>query len=271
MKKYKEKTLEFSEDVDFIYNKSNLNLFVNWFNESKKNNKIIIPTNILKSFKNSSNVSLVLYKGNTKNLPSSLSKKANKINSCSILVGIFPFNSNYDPIKKQIWISCFYRSFKLLYNEKITLFNELKYLLSPSDFKIFCNEFSSSTLKARISHEISHWLNDSLYNLHITNQFNLIPKNSKYNGLTKSYLDSEIDGYIHGIKEIKKQVPKWEKIGWNDLFIMYSSLIEMIRKINKIEGKEEVENFLKKLIKRMHRENLLNSKLKSFPIYKKFL
>jgi len=140
-----------------------------------------------------------------------------------------------------------------------------------SDYELFLNEITEHKLKATIAHELSHWISDSLYNSQIKKTINLAIKLDKHikevlrvEDVNMSYF--EIDAQIHGIKQIKRKKNKyWDTYTLTDLFFMYPPLRATTTVLYNKYSKEVLDIWLKNLITRMNRENLLGKNMKKFP------
>jgi hypothetical protein len=73
----------------------------------------------------------------------------------------------------------------------------------------------------------------------------------------------EIDAQIHGIKQLKQSKKKeWDSRSLEDVILQYSLLKRIVDDIYGNYNKDILNIWLKDLVKRMHRENLLGKNMK---------
>lgn len=259
-----EKTFNVSADIDYIYKrafKKPIDLFKKGkYHEFAKfvfGSKKIMGDYIFDNFTSS-------------DLKSKTSQKADKMKPVRIYCGISSKGNMYDPIINNIVLSINYSAFNLLRDANFDI-NIVKEQLKPTgNFDQFLSEFSETKIKSSIYHEISHWLNDTLHNLNIMRRAekaieykSLKPVLGKHKDVNLT--DFEVDAQVHAIKQMKRQNRKrWDELTWYDLTTMNPSLREIFRKLFFITQKERKEYF-KRLMKRLHRENLLGDKMKKSP------
>jgi len=264
-----EKTFNINKDVNMIYNLSGFKFFVKFFNNVLKGKTVKLPDNLERIIKKKKD--LVFETFTSDQLKDKDSKKAHEINPVVIVTGIFENGPFYSPINSYIQISLNYAVLKILADIKIINKTNLQYILPVSDYELFLNEITEHKLKATIAHELSHWISDSLYNSQIKKTINLAIKLDKHikevlrvEDVNMSYF--EIDAQIHGIKQIKRKKNKyWDTYTLTDLFFMYPPLRATTTALYNKYSKEVLDIWLKNLITRMNRENLLGKNMKKFP------
>jgi len=216
-------------------------------------------------------------------LPSKQAKEASKANPVVISCGIFRGGNYYRPKEEFIaqgykapgggemdrgWISLSLHGGAL----GIIMSNSMNQL-PASQLKAFMNEFTDSRIKATIAHEISHWMNDTFHNFHITKDLRIARELNKpeYMKLHKKDVNMthfEIDAQIHGIKQLKMQYRKrWDEFTLKDVYFFYNSLRYMGGQIYANYGKQIGDIWQKLLVKRMVREKLLGKNMKGFAKY----
>ena len=112
-----------------------------------------------------------------------------------------------------------------------------------------------------------HFVSDTLYDRHITN---LLDKNKTYKNyhllkqkdVNMTYF--EIDAQIHGIKELKKNMIKeWNRLSLEEIFRMYTALHDIAETLYNKYGEKVLTLWLKNLIMRMNRENILGKNMET--------
>jgi len=230
-------------DVDLIYNL----YFKNFVDNLKKTNKLNwgdvkrdrITTNILKN---------------------PISIKAHSINPCEILINTEP--NHYDPNNHKIAISISTMGLDLVANHDGDLTQA--YNAIPDEQKIrFLNDFTEARIKGSIHHELTHWLDDTLNNQHITNFLNKRATKTAAELQTQAYAKPinthslERQAQIHNIKQLyNKNKDIWNDMSFQDMINMMPSLTFVNRLPEKI--KKQWERDIKM---RMYRENLLGKNM----------
>ena len=122
-------------------------------------------------------------------------------------------------------------------------------------------EFTEIKLKTSIRHELTHWIDDSLNNLHMTNIFKQGDRKKFFEflsaGTTDPYLGHiEIEAAVAVIDEIRIQIgnTKYFSLTWDEL-LDYSPNLKLL---NDRLGKP----WRRKILSRMARENLLSQSLR---------
>lgn len=146
-------------------------------------------------------------------------------------------------------------------------FNQLKKIIPLHQLQKIKNIMKESYIKSMIYHELSHWLNNTIHNNHISKVIELAKKYQNPDILKLKTKDVnlthfEIDAQIHGIKQTKRDYnKKWDNLTLNQLFTIYPSLSFIYDDVKEY-GKEITDIWIKTLIKRMDREKLLGKNMR---------
>jgi len=292
-----EKTFNINADVDYVYKLG----FKKVLDVYKKKSLIEFVEFIYKNYPTSTG-DRTFYTINSGMLKSRQCKKADEENPIMIYCGLYPYSS-YIPEEKVIRIALHKGAFGLFsYNAD---WDQVKRdVPNKAQFERLEHEFTPTNVKGAIYHELSHWLNDTLHNKHITNKLNksvemddrkfLLGKHTNVN-----FTDFEVDAQIHAIKQIKRDnKKKYDKFTWKDLFTrkpalqgVWQELVKVLEdkrmkffqkysknratqgiwdKIEKKELKVQ-KDFFKDFTKRLNREGLLVKGLTKFPTAKELL
>jgi hypothetical protein len=219
----------------------------------------------------------------SEDLPSKSAKEASKVNPTVIFCGVFKKGNYYVPQEsaKQTTKGIDRSIISLSLNPSALHFALTGGIKEPAaqamevsgQMKSFRQEFKPQRIKATIAHELSHWMNDTFHNYHITNMLKLARELSdlEINKLGKKDVNMthfEIDAQIHGIKQLKRSISKiWNELEIKDVLFRYNSLRHMGTVIYKGHGKEIGDIWQKLLIKRMSREKLLGKNMRKFAKY----
>jgi hypothetical protein len=249
-----EKTFKITADVNYVYKVGGFEKFLKEFKKDKNNfpsaNRIRHGEDILFTIIDSDKLKTID------------AKKANLANPVIISCGVFDKGSFYIPGEKQLSIS-FHHPVLSIYA------NRTEDTLPPSQLKRFNNEITEHRIKAAISHELSHWISDSLYNTHIGK---LIQRAEELKSDDIMKLDKkdvnmtyfEVDAQIHGIKELKRKFKsKWDDFTLYDIFEKYPSLNSIASHLYQY-GQDILNIWQKMLLKRMAREKLLGKNMRNF-------
>jgi hypothetical protein len=241
-----EKTFAIGADVDYIYKKY-FKKAIDDFKKGKKETIVNFPTS----------------KFSTDDLKSQKAKKAHEINPLIIYIGIFDCCS-YNPVESIIRLTFNMSAVNLL---KANDIKKIKYLLSDEEYKRYLNEFSSSSIKGSIYHELSHWLNDTFHNKNILKRIQKSKNINSYKPLTRFnvtvFSDYELDAQVHALKQLKRDYKKdWDDLTWNDVIIRKPSF-DFIKRTLKSSSNKARNDYKKRLLKRLNREKLLGKGLKN--------
>lgn len=276
-----EKTFSIGRDVNFIYKEGYFEKFLKEVHKYKLDpngvdkllNKSYFKSEI-KKIKDGKSVMFTQIK--SEQLKSKDCQMAHKLNPCIIDCGVFTDGSWYRPKKvihmlgakdfnySHIQVSLHHNAFNIALNFNTDY-------VPPQEYKVFVSEFNPVRAKESIAHEISHWLNDTMHNYHIsdlvvTAQELNRPDMLKLGKKNVNMTHFELDAQIHAIKQLKM---KYKKDIWNlktlrDVFIEYASLWSIAQGLYKEHGKEVFNIWQKALIKRMDREKLLGKNMRNF-------
>lgn len=227
------------DDVDLLYNK----FFKADIDEVKRTG--ILTKDLFKK-----------YEIDTSILKNPKSIKTHKLNPCEIFIN--SGSNGYMPSKQIIRLSIN----KNAVNHVIDDHNgNLKNAIDDisDDLKdSLNNEFEEHKIKGSIHHELTHWIDDTLYGSHINKFINKNIEDRKYDGITVNTLPFEINGQIHAIKQLKKKhEDKWNYITFRDLLKFSPPLLQIYKSL----PYDDKNEWIKKIKKRMHREGLLGRKM----------
>lgn len=227
------------DDVNLLYNK----FFKSDIDEVKRTG--VITKNLFKE-----------YKIDTSILKNPKSIKTHKLNPCEILIN--HGGNSYNPVKHIIILSINKNAVDHIidnYDGNLKeavddAYDDLKDSLN--------NEFEEHKIKGSIHHELTHWIDDTLYGSHIDKYLKKNNIDKKYNRITVNTLPFEINAQIHAIKQIKnKNEDKWDDLTFGNLIKISPSLFQIYRTLS---YDDKIE-WIKKLKKRMYREGLLGKKM----------
>lgn len=268
-----EKTFNISKDVDYIYKRC----FASMMKEIKKHSDFSEDdiTKLLNGKHGKFFRDVLSYSDSTldtidsSELPSKQAQEAHWANHANIRCGVFADANYYKPLKPgycMIQISINPTAFALALNGKETIEKNVP----PNLLSQFYNDLEPARIKVSISHEISHWLNDTFHNFHISKLLKIAkelskPEMVKLHKKDVNMTHFEIDAQIHGIKQLKKSHRKdWDNMNLKDVFHLYTSLNYMAKQILGNYGKDVFNVWQKLLMKRMAREKLLGKNMRSF-------
>jgi hypothetical protein len=263
MKRFKEyiqeKTFSIDKDIDYIYNK--------YFKKrilSIKKGTYNFPTN-----------EKIFGTMNSKELPSKVAQKATNIKPITINIGILNAGNGYRPLDNEMILSLNINATKLFKEFNVNKISDLKDTLG-SQYNRFKNEFEESNIKGSIGHELSHWINDTLYNLNITKNVKRVSKELDYETKMDIFKMGEknvniafreIDAQVHAIKQLKKDYKQnWNELGIEDIMTIKPSFNGVFKDVHAL-GKDDYDKYMKRLLKRLDREKLLGKNMKYIPYY----
>jgi hypothetical protein len=262
-----EKTFDIDSDVNLVYKLGKFDSIIEYTNHFIQGKYDSFPKNIKDYLINGEEITLSSFSTNV--LKNEECKKANEVNSMQIKCGIYSDGSLYDSKNKLILISLNYDLFDVFNIYLKYGIGRVKILLGNSNFKLSMNEITSTKIKTSISHELSHWLDDTFHNKFLTKLIDLADTLDdsdilllKQKNVNMTYF--EIEAQIHGIKQLKKmKIDNWDKYTLDNVFSRYSSLQQIAKDIYSKFGKLILNIWVKNLTKRMARENLLGKNMKS--------
>jgi hypothetical protein len=239
-----EKTFAIGQDVDFIYNKA-YKKFFNALQKGDKNPFKFLSTVIISS----------------SDLKSKQSKKADKINPIKIYCEYDQTGNYYSALQNLIHLTPNVGAIQIHLNHQQPE-NTLQ-------FDAFENELNGVKMKNTIYHELSHWLDDTLHNFHIKKNikhaYDFKDNPKKFWKIRKeghediNATDIEINAQIHAIKQLKRQYRKeWNELNFKTMIRKDGSLYAIFKSLSPKERNE----WVKKLLSRMHREKLLGKNMR---------
>lgn len=202
------------------------------------------------------------YQGdNTNILNSEDSIKANETNRCELIINNRLGNA-YRPSTKTIFLSANRNAINYVLNEFNGDYNDaLDSLKGGNQYNSFKMEFTEERIKGSIHHELAHWIDDTNNNQHINKRTQIATKlgTQDINNVPVDSTKMEIQGQIHNIKQIyNKYKENWNELSLRDLFNLTPTLNLIFNRLNDSYKKQ----WLKDLILRMNRENLLGDKMR---------
>lgn len=196
----------------------------------------------------------------TSNLKSELSKKADKINPCTIMINVG--KNYYSPNGRLISISTNFNAIDFVISDFGGNLSDAIRGLGNNHLAISLkNEFTTSRIKGSIHHELSHWIDDTLHNQHIKKR--AIRASELGVGMTKGDIPinadkMEIQGQIHNVVQLKKQYSNlWDTMSFDDLVKLSPTLYTIA---NELQG-DVKKSWKINLLKRMYREGLLGKNM----------
>jgi len=268
-KKYllNEKTARIGADVDMIYKLS----FLKYEKIFKKDDLQLFIKEI-QSTNNIGNGQFIFNTFNSSILKSRDCRMAHDINPINIQCGLLNGNF-YRPIDKMIQISLNMSATNILIMHKIKNIDDLSKVIKNSDIlERIQSEFDGKSIKGSIYHELSHWIDDSKHNFHITKMIKKASELQSTDIMKKDgsvvFTDYEIEAQVHAIKQLKREFNKsWDFITWNDI-IQFKPSFDVIK--NQLKQSKPIvqKNYYQRLIKRLNREKLLGKLMqKTFKKY----
>jgi len=268
-----EKTFNISKDVKFVYDKA-YKKYIDSLIKSEVKGKgdyrafkgSAFPQKDEK-IRNGQDVLFATIDGSE--LPSNEAKKANELNPVTLFCGVFR-NGSFYTSKEQSQIKNKCKIQISLHRGALWLILRNEQENVPhNQLKEFYNEISAARIRATIAHEISHWMNDTFHNYHISKMLNKAMEFSDREILLLNKKDVnmthfEIDAQMHGIKQLKVSNKKnWDNMTLLYMFRLYTPMMANARGINKY-GKDVLDIWQKKVIMRMNREKLLGKNMRNF-------
>jgi hypothetical protein len=250
-----EKTFKIGADVNYVYKAGGFEKFIKAFERNKDEFPEIDKIRIGAGF--------ILGTIESNELKSMDAKKADLVNPVNIFCGAMNEGSYYMPKDKIICIS-FNRQVLSMYADKSVD------RIPQNQLKGFNNEITEHRIKTSISHELSHWISDSLYNSHIGRIINRAQELGSGDILKLGKKDVnmtyfEIDAQIHGIKALKSKFKKeWDQFTLRNIFEKYTALNATAGNLYRTYGQDILDIWQKLLLTRMAREKLLGKNMRKF-------
>jgi len=255
-----EKTFSISADVDMIYKKYFKKYVKPFHKKGGKANR-----NDLTDFKEGMDKvhkDGKWYFGNATSeiLKSKTAKKAHELNPVTLVFGAWQEGSFYNYSKKAISFSLNSDVLHLLSTSQSKL--DIRNMLQGRILERFMNELSEENIKGTIYHELSHWINDSIYNQNIQKRVQKNLKTKEFDITTVNFTDFELDAQVHAIKQLKRSFTgDWNYIRWYDIIQKKPSFSVVFAQL-KQQPKAVQMDYFKRISKRLNRENLMGKNLK---------
>jgi hypothetical protein len=236
-----EKLTDVDNDVDLLYNM--------FFSDdlTKLNKTRILNYDMFGSEKTDTSI-----------LTSPLAKKAHSINPCNIITNIG--GNGYIPGQFKINISINHNAINAVNNASLNKNIDLvsDYLGVPT----FLQEFKPNKIKGSIHHELTHWIDDTLNNRHITKLVNKNVSRGVKLGNKGQNINAdkmEIQAQIHNIYQLKKEYEsQWDYLTLDSLF----NLSPTLTTVNKSLTGDIKTKWRTELFHRMGREGLLGKNMR---------
>lgn len=280
----REKTFNISKDVKYIYDKCFDPLVKELYKHAGKGKSLdftnmaaidkILSGKYSSFFTKIRSANDVTYMTiDSDKLPSKQAKESHKLNPVEIRCGAYAYGNFYRPVEADVSAKKSLIQLSLHHNALgLILRGDMKQV-DVSQLISFYQEFVPSRIKATISHEVSHWMNDTFHNFHISKLLKTArelgkPEIIKLHKKDVNMTSFEIDAQIHGIKQLKMQHRKnWDVLELKDVYLMYASLRFMGGQLYRAYGKEVGDIWQKMIVKRLAREKLLGKNMKKFAKY----
>ena len=242
-----ESLFDIDEDVDYLFDKLDIEQHLKDYKERPRYlYDRMIPLKVGPVYSNE--------------LPSEVSTKADKINPVEIYL-TSDGGSIYNLTKGVIHIA---------FNENVidTLgeqgLDNKEMLQKYPNMK---HELTPIRLKSAISHELTHWLEESLYKNKIQKSVDKVNKNLNRVNVLRFLNTSpqEIESFIHQIAQIKRGYSEgeWDKLSFTELFQIHASLRMGFRTASDKLPKGDLEEFSRTIIRKMNREGLLGKNMRT--------
>ena len=266
----KEKLYKLNDDIDYIYDTSFKQFIEDFKNKNLKDLKSYcinndISNSVLSKYKIEGYIFSML---STNDLKTPDSVHANSLLSVPIFCGSFKTGSFHQFNKKKnpyIQLSLPKSVVDIIYEHG---YNFSDTLLSKSTKRQFDNSLREGSVKSIISHELVHWIDNAEYDV-----FGKIIGSAKTKAeredallLKQLHVDMtyfEIQAQIHSIEQMKRlDSVLYEEWSLETLLEQIPSLANIVYSLYKKYDMSIVNIWLKFLIKRMDRENLLGKNMK---------
>lgn len=156
-----------------------------------------------------------------------------------------------------------------------TLSNTLKQL-SHGDRQRLINDISAPRVKGSIYHELSHWVDDTMHNKHITNRQNYVRDMPISYNKQQSHMDQyqghrflsnyEINAQIHSMVAMKNHLPPkiWDQLTFDNMVNRNPSMmhIRTILQDLAVDDASLYKQWKQTILKRMHREDILGNNMR---------
>lgn len=203
-------------------------------------------------------------------LPSAMAKKASKINPVTIWVAVFNKKGNsYNPTGQLISITTEETAFRLLLSNYGSIKSSLD-MVRDNQRQPLSSEYDGTKLRTSISHELSHWFDDTFHNQHL---YKMLGKGQAVNlekgeaerskvltrGKPNIFMTPyEINAQIHQIKELKRKYRRqWDKLSFDEMMVLDNTIGGNANKLS--PGNFAI--WKRHILKRMAREGLLGASM----------
>lgn len=237
-----EKTYNIDDDIDLLYNK-----YFKKDIEKIKQTGVVVLYDMFNS-----------YDTDTSIFSSDDCQRAHAVNPCSITIN--QYNNTFAPSHNLINISINRGAVNFVLNDANGSVEDAVRLLNYNDKIRY--EFSEQRIKGSISHELTHWLDETFNKKSISRAItrkvsvDTIKQKNKIKNINTHYM--EINAQIGSIKQTKREFgDSWDELTFEDLIILNPSL----NSIHKSLGYVERNAWLRALKSRMYREGLLGNKM----------
>lgn len=107
----------------------------------------------------------------------------------------------------------------------------------------------------------NHWMDDVLHDGILQKKIDKKNLKGKHNSVNHAFF--EVNSQIHKIKQLKRDLgEKYEELTWTDLLKKLPSLIS---NFTNFRNEKEYNEFMKKIINRLVREDLMTDNLRKYP------
>ena len=235
-----EKVYDIDDDVNLIYN-----IYFKKDIEDIKESGFVTPDMFKKE------------RLTTNQLRSDLCRKANILNNCMILINAPEISAPanyYSPKRNTISISINQSALDFVVVGFKCDLNKAAAYDNSGNIK---NEFSESTIKGHISHELTHWLDQTFNKNSVERTLEKRNQTKDTSNINKHYI--EINSQIANIVQAKKlYIETWDDMTFADLVKIVIPLHTITKQLQPTERAE----WLKNLKKRMFREGLLGKNMR---------
>lgn len=175
--------------------------------------------------------------------------------------------SHYNPSEGEILISFNGSAIEYLGDEG------LNNVQAVSEEPSVVQEFTPERMKGLIAHELTHWIGDAVYNqkgqkalaryAKDMDSENDYSERSKITTRLRNASDEELNSFTAQIKQRRRSMgqEKWDNISFRELLQLDTALGHNFKQVYKGLGQSEYVDFVKVLIKRLHREGLLGKSM----------
>ena len=191
-------------------------------------------------------------------------KDAHSANPITLHFGIFDSNQ-YEPTNKKIQVGLHANAISFLGPEGL----KNKEAIEQEPDVIF--EFTPDRLKATIAHELTHWIEDSLFNKKMVRAIDSSRRKldkekdsfQKQKIITQfqKFSEHEIQAHINGLSAIRDNNPElYDSWSWKELQQNSPALKRVVNSSKELPD-DERRVFMKQLLRRLSRENLLTKQM----------